>query len=99
MSPIYPDYSIPTSSGDNVASGDDSGQWELEGERVLAAHADRNAEEEAMWDNLPNEFEEVREFELGVVDLNNLPTNDFARHVEYVPTVEEFRIKSNSRLK
>ncbi len=52
-----------------------------------------------MWDNLPNEFEEVREFELGVVDLNNLSTNDFARHVEYVPTVEEFRIKSNSRLK
>ena len=36
-----------------------------------------------MWDDLPNEIEEVREFELGVVvDLNNLPTNDFARHVE-----------------
>ena len=35
--PVYPDYSIAKSSGDSVASGDDSGQWEVEGERVLAA--------------------------------------------------------------
>jgi hypothetical protein len=98
-SPIYPDYSIPTSSGDSVASGDDSGQWELEGERVLAAHADRNAEEEAMWDDLPNEFEEVREFELGAVDLNNLPTNDFARHVEYENVAFSFKTTNAGTVK
>jgi len=99
LSPIYPNYSIPTSSGDNVASGDDSGQWELEGERVLAAHADRNAEEEAMWDDLPNEFEEVREFELGAVDLNNLPTNDFARHVEYENVAFSFKTTNAGTVK
>ena len=36
--PVYPDYSITKSSGDSVASGDDSIQWEEEAERILAAH-------------------------------------------------------------
>jgi hypothetical protein len=34
----YPDYSITKSSGNSVASGNDSGQWEDKGERILAAH-------------------------------------------------------------
>ena len=64
--PVYPDYSIAKSSGDSVASNDDSAQWEAEGERVLVAHADRNAEEEEMWDDdVTGEIPEVHEFLLG----------------------------------
>ena len=42
----YPDYSITKSSGDSVASGDDSLQWEIEGDRILAAHTSKMHEEE-----------------------------------------------------
>ena len=89
--PIYPDYSIVKSSGDSVASGDDSAQWEAEGERVLAAHADRNAEEEEMWDDVTNEIPEVHEFLLEGADLNNLPTNDSARNVDYEDVAFSFK--------
>ncbi len=82
--PVYPDYSIAKSSGDSVASNDDSAQWEAEGERILAAHADQNAEEEEMWDDdATDKIPEVHEFLLGGADLNNLPTNDSATNVEY----------------
>ena len=91
--PIYPNNSIPKSSGDSVASGDNSGQWEVEGERVLATHADRNAEED------PNEIEEVRKFELLGADLKNLPTNDFARHVEYENVVFSFKTTNAGTVK
>ena len=37
--PVYPDYSIAKSNKDSIASGDDSGQWEVEEECILAAHA------------------------------------------------------------
>jgi hypothetical protein len=33
----HPDCSFTKSSGDSVASGDDSGQWEIEADRILAA--------------------------------------------------------------
>jgi hypothetical protein len=53
-----------------------------------------------MWDDLPNEIEEVREFELGVVvDLNNLPTNDFARHVEYENVAFSFKTTNAGTVK
>ena len=42
----YPDYSITKSSGDSVASGDDSIQWEAEGERILVEHARKTQEED-----------------------------------------------------
>jgi hypothetical protein len=47
-----------------------------------------------MWDNFTNEIEEVHEFKLLRADLNNLPTNDFARHVEYKNLVFPFKIGS-----
>ena len=42
----YSDYSITKSSGDSVASGNDSIQWEAEGERILAEHARKTQEED-----------------------------------------------------
>ncbi len=63
--PVYPDYSIAKSSGDSVASGDDSGQWEVEGELILAAHVERIAMKEAgMWDDVNDIEEELDPFEL-----------------------------------
>jgi len=46
----YQDYSITKSSGDSVASGEDSGQWEIEGNRILAAQTCAIEEEEATAD-------------------------------------------------
>jgi hypothetical protein len=63
----YPDYSITKSSGDSVASGDDSVQWEIEGDRILAAHTLKMHEEEmdADGDSLQeNAIAELEEFML-----------------------------------
>ena len=78
--PIIPDYSIAKSSGDSVASGDDSGQWEAEGERVLAAHAAQNDDEEAAManDGSGNNIAELPEFMLESAELNAPITNNSA---------------------
>ncbi len=73
--PIIPDYSIAKSSGDSVASGDDSGQWEAEGECVLATHTARNDDETAVMadDGSGNNIAELPEFMLEGADLNAPP--------------------------
>ena len=63
----YPDYSITKSSGDSVASGDDSLQWEIEGDRILAAHTSKMHEEEVDADaelQQENAIAELEEFML-----------------------------------
>jgi hypothetical protein len=78
--PIIPDYSIGKSSGDSVASGDDSGQWEAERERILAMHTAQNDDEEAaMANNVSvNNIAELPEFMLEGADLNAPITNNSA---------------------
>jgi hypothetical protein len=46
----YPDYSITKSSGDSAALGNDSGQWEVEGDWIPAAHTRKMQEEEVNLD-------------------------------------------------
>ena len=63
----YPDYSITKSSGDSVASGDDSLQWEIEGDRILAAQTSKMHEEEVDADaelQQENAIAELEEFML-----------------------------------
>ena len=63
----YPDYSITKSSGDSVASGDDSLQWEIEGDCILAAHTSKMHEEEVDADaelQQENAIAELEEFML-----------------------------------
>jgi hypothetical protein len=43
----YPDYSVTKSTGDSVATCDDSGQWEAEGEHIFQVHMRKNEEEAA----------------------------------------------------
>ncbi len=71
-SPTQPDYNVAKSSGDSVASGDNSGQWEVEGECILVGHIQKHKEEAAMVDNLTNDIEEIEEFMLGGEDLNQV---------------------------
>jgi len=63
----YPDYSITKSSGDSVASGDDSLQWEIKGDCILAAHTSKMHEEEVDADaelQQENVIAELEEFML-----------------------------------
>ena len=94
--PVYPNYSITKSSGDSVASGDDSVQWEEEAERVLAAHYDRAAEEEARSDSVPNDIPEIEEFMLlGMADKTIGEENGL---VQYENVVYSFRTTTAKKL-
>jgi hypothetical protein len=100
-SPIRPDYNVAKSSGDSVASGDDSGQWEVEGERILAAHIQKNEEEAAMVDNLANDIEEIEEFMLDGEDLNKVAMegNEAPPLVHYKNVVFPFKTTTANTLK
>jgi hypothetical protein len=65
LSKQYPDYSVTKSSGNSVALGDDIGQWEAKGERILAAHVRKNEDKAAKADAVMNDIEEIEEFMLG----------------------------------
>ena len=44
-----------------------------------------------MWEEHTNDIEEVHEFMLMGADLNNLPTNNSARNVEYEKSAFSFK--------
>mgnify|MGYP000940577424 CR=1 FL=1 len=72
----YPNYSITKSSGDSVALGDNSGQWEIEAERILVTHHLKNMEEAANADVMTNNISKEDLCTLGeaaTVDVAKLP--------------------------